>query len=164
MRSRYTGQSILIVGMSPGARTPIGRPALDPHGRGSGRRLVILSGIPIREFVTVFRRVNLLTDRAVGVARVGRGDRLVADIARSRAREIADAARGRSLLLAGQQVARAFGHSGRLYRFEAVMGVRAATIPHPSGLNRYWNDPRNRNRFSTFMSVVAEETRKYGDQ
>lgn len=50
-------------------------------------------------------------------------------------------------LLAGLKVARAFGVDGRLAdlagRRVEVGGGDALVIPHPSGLNHWWNDPKN---------------------
>lgn len=56
--------------------------------------------------------------------------------------------------LAGARVLAAFGVDRRgrtmaelVGRFVDLGGVPAVPVPHPSGLNHWWNDPRNPGRF-----------------
>lgn len=55
------------------------------------------------------------------------------------------------VLLAGHRVARAFGLRVGYLEWTTLRGRRAAVLPHPSGINRWWNDPRNRRRASRFI-------------
>lgn len=48
------------------------------------------------------------------------------------------------LILAGQRVCSAFSVAYLPLKFDVTpMGPSVLCIPHPSGLNRWWNDPQN---------------------
>lgn len=70
------------------------------------------------------------------------------DLAAEAADGLREELEGRLVLLAGKRVARAFGLSKPDY-FEPLPrapapGAVAWVVPHPSGINRWWNEPRNR--------------------
>jgi len=90
--------------------------------------------------------INLLRRRPPRAGR--KGDAFPRARARARARAAALALAGRPLVvLVGHRVAAAFGAAGRPYlRIFKLRGARAMVAPHPSGVNRWWNDPRNRRR------------------
>lgn len=57
------------------------------------------------------------------------------------------------VILLGVQVARAFGISeGDPIRSCEADGVRFHCVPHPSGLNRWYNDPDNRRRVGLVLA------------
>lgn len=58
------------------------------------------------------------------------------------------------VLLAGHRVARAFGVRAGYLEWTTLRGRRAAVIPHPSGINRWWNCPRNRRRARRFIAAA----------
>lgn len=75
-------------------------------------------------------------------------------------RLLSETLRGRRVVLLGANVSRAFGVSFRKLS-EVVLswhpvgeGLAAAVVPHPSGLNRWWNDPDNRVRARLFLRPV----------
>ena len=59
--------------------------------------------------------------------------------------------------LCGLRVARAFGVRGRIADLAGktageIGGCRLVVLPHPSGLNLWWNDPRNVRRLRRCLS------------
>jgi uracil-DNA glycosylase len=88
-------------------------------------------------------------------------------VARSRAAEIRDraAASGRPVLVAGRRAAAVFDipQPVEYLTWYRVGDVPVAVIPHPSGVNKWWNEPANRARFAAFMAAVlaAEERRRW---
>lgn len=60
-------------------------------------------------------------------------------------------------LLAGRAVGLCFGRRrSEMFRWFYLSDVRAAVVPHPSGLNRWWNDPANRERYAEFIRTVLD--------
>lgn len=128
---------MLFVGQAPGRGWKRGDKPLH------GSRLRALVG---RDFASV----NLLP-RWPG--KHGKGDAFDLKRARRAAARIERAHRGGLLVLAGHNVARAFRI--RSSYFEIVptrRGWLAVVIPHPSGINRWWNEPVNRRRAGQFFS------------
>lgn len=72
-----------------------------------------------------------------------------------KAREAADSVRadrpGRNLILAGRKVADAFGVPHQILTWYEKDGRLVAVLPHPSGLNRWYNDPANFHRAELFV-------------
>jgi len=66
------------------------------------------------------------------------------------------------ILLAGHRVGRAFGYMQDDYfaARDPIDDVEAQVfvVPHPSGLNRYWADPRNRIRARAFLEGLVRES------
>jgi hypothetical protein len=79
-----------------------------------------------------------------------------AHASRPRAAEIAEVARAsrRPILVAGRNAARAFGVEDPTYLtwYNVPPAVRLVVIPHPSSINRWWDEPQNRARFAAFMA------------
>lgn len=149
---------IALVGQAPGK----GDPKTPLMGR-CGRRLAFLMGVGFpSEYAELFARVNLL-DEYPGSSK-GKGDLFSVTNAREPAAEITALleASCNEVVLLGKNVARAFGvvEVDWLERFELVDGVRAAIVPHPSGANYWWNDPKNRRAAATFLRRVADRGRK----
>jgi uracil-DNA glycosylase len=148
---------VLIVGEAPTAATE-GYTALTEAGR-SGRRLARLAGV--EHLADRFGVINLV-DHWPG--RTAHGDAFPAGLARDNARLLlgslpADVA----LVLLGRRVERAFGlERGAYFRWRTVQDrqsdLRAVvTTPHPSGANRWWNEPANVRRARRFWRGLAEE-------
>jgi hypothetical protein len=104
------------------------------------------------EFRASFRLVNLLRDWP-GKAPGGCGDAFPMLEARLAARRFKMA---RRTALAGRLVAQAFG-LGRVPYFEWRRFGRddVVVIPHPSGINRWWNDRHNRARVGVFLQGLV---------
>lgn len=66
------------------------------------------------------------------------------------------------ILLAGRRVARAFRLWTPTYLEETQVvgiGVPVVVVPHPSGVNRWWNDRGNANQAKKFLERLGEDTR-----
>lgn len=132
----------LLVGEAPSRTSDPDRPF---SGR-SGDRLRDLLGAPLED---VFRVRNLL-DTWPGPGN-GKGSGWDADAARERALEVFDEIeRGVPTVFVGRRVARAFGHP---YDYLDVVGVAypMVVVPHPSGVNRWWNDAANEARAKALL-------------
>ena len=140
---------IVLVGYSPQHGADPSEP-LGVTRPGSGRHLARLCGLTLEEYVERFERVNLFyrTPPRPGPARV----------ARWRAAALLERYRGRRLVLLGNLVAAVFLQPTRRELFRWVsLGRRtsAALVPHPSGLNRWYNDAGNRRRAERFLRSLT---------
>lgn len=133
----------LLVGQAPSRDTDGGLPF---SGR-SGRRLAALAGFPHADLGARFELANVL-DRWPGKA--ARGDRFPAREARAAAARLPLA--GRRVVFVGAGVAAAFGARppAPLAWFDHA-GARCALLPHPSGVNRWWNDPAHAAAAAAFL-------------
>jgi uracil-DNA glycosylase len=140
----------LVVGQAPSRSHPAGAPAFSGKGS-SARRLEISAGVPPGTLLEHFDTVNLI-DFYPG--KVGKGDRFEREVA-ERSAALLVVRRWPVVLLAGKNVARAFGVRADYFRWAALVnGGRVAVIPHPSGVNRWWNCPRNRAKAARFLRAV----------
>lgn len=139
-----------FVGQAP-SRTSVGRPAFDGS---SGDRLARHAGLCDRdELRHAFALFNLLSTYP-GAA--GKGDGFVAcGRARRAVQRLRSRLRRRPVVLCGRHVARAFraDHLDWL-EWARVDGLRVAVLPHPSGVNMWWNDPGNRADARTFLDEL----------
>jgi hypothetical protein len=140
---------ITIVGQAPSRR--LNERALDCPG--SGDRLAALCGIPRAEMLARCRAVNLL---ARWPGKSGKGDGFDMRAARRAASKMR--MRGVVLLL-GWNVARATGSQSRTYlEWHRLRGALAVVFPHPSGVNRWYNDRANKRRAARFLRRLLKET------
>lgn len=115
----------------------------------SGGQLCKILRLDPDAYLALYSRANLCTG-AWGAA-----------LASERARTLLND-RPRALVLLGRKVERAFfgrrGGPGYFLCAEVPeSGVRALVLPHPSGLNRMWNDGRSRGRaLRAFRRLVKE--------
>ena len=67
---------------------------------------------------------------------------------------------GRVVLLLGRRVAWAFGAADTYFEIQHL-GTHADVyvLPHPSGINRWFNDRMNKQRIAEFMRGIVEQTR-----
>lgn len=150
----------VLVGEAP-SRDTEGRP---PFSGRSGRRLAELLGEDLDE---AFLLENLL-QRWPGPASSGKGSAFPLGPARKSARRLVREYRGRRFVLVGWRVAAAFGvpvHVARPLRWygdwaHSLDGSGAgagsfAVLPHPSGVNLWWNDPANVERARRFLREAA---------
>lgn len=135
----------ILVGEAPSSTSDPSRPF---SGR-SGARLAALLG---RELDSVFELVNLLPAYP---GRAGKGSGFDRELARARAAEIAATRGDRLLILVGHRVAAAFGLDGDYL----VERDGAIVFPHPSGINRFWNDPANVTRARRVLRSAAARTK-----
>jgi uracil-DNA glycosylase len=143
----------LLIGEAPSATSD---PTAPLSGR-TGARIEHFAGLAPGALASHFDLLNLL-DRFPG--RDGKGTLWPVDLARESAKRIAIALEGdgrpsRAIFL-GKRVAAAFGER-RLQpcrwaerRFGGRV-VEVALLPHPSGVNRWFNDPKNVKLASEFL-------------
>lgn len=118
--------------------------------------MAALSGLSFDEFLRTFDRANLLPLWPGPSGRKGAAFPVVA------ARLLADRMIGRfrfdrTVVLLGKRTAAAFGLS--VGYFEPVMIGRATVlvVPHPSGVNRWFNEPANVRRMARFMRRIVRQ-------
>lgn len=133
----------ILIGQAPGRRGNG-----EPLSGMAGRRLSALCGLDLRTFLETFDRTNVLP---AFPGRAGRGDYFPVAQARPAAEAMRPTLRGRTVVLLGWNVARAFRHTGRLHVWEDGWAIAA----HPSGCSAYWNDPDNVKSAQAFWTELA---------
>lgn len=140
----------IIVGEQP---SKTGDPSKPIEGR-IGRRLAECCGLSFDEYLRTFDRVNLLPKRIEYGPERGNGDAFNVRLAKGAARSLVGSwSSGRVFLILGKRAASAFGLVEVEY-FDACplgSGIKAFVVPHPSGINRWWNDPAHEVEMCAFM-------------
>lgn len=172
-RSAWASHRVVMVGQAPSANG-----SHDPRHALTGapmRKLFKVSGMNLMTYLRTFERHNLVP-RWEGYNRTGdssSGSRFDEGEASVTARVLADRlAGGRRLLCWGAPVLRAFSVEVDFepchWTLREVPGLDnaydcpVAYIPHPSGLNRWWNEPGNADRAGQFLrDLVADVARAY---
>lgn len=129
---------ILMIGENPGLS---GDPEATLEGS-VGKRLATYAGLDWRDYLDRTERRNLFPVYV---------DPWPRDEARDRAQRAFPYLIGRRTILLGQRVADAFEFHWPLLNWVEVGGVTVAIVPHPSGLNRWWNDADNRSQARRFL-------------
>lgn len=148
----------VLVGQAPSRTSEPDRPLSGM----SGKRLAGLLRMTEAELSASFCRINLV-DEFPG--KNGKGDAFPAAEARTKALLLMKRYAGRrvTLVLAGKKVAGAFGLRGRDYfergRFHEFPNIGFVTVPHPSGVNRWWNDAGNRRKAAKFFAELRKATK-----
>lgn len=155
----------LIIGEAPSKNEDVPQPIA---GR-VGRRLAECAGLTMEEFLAHFDRVNLLKDRQDTDDHGFTFDHARASLEAYKLRE--KFTRDQIVLLLGWRVARAFsvpkrwhGRNGLAVSLEYFVqynigDTEARIVPHPSGVNRWWNDPANYKQACEFMQNIVRRTR-----
>ena len=152
---------LLIVGQAPSRTSDPRRPL---EGDRIKRALTGLLGIDEATYLREVERVNLLATWAPKESG-GEGDAFDRALGRAAAACLANGhlrfPSQRHVLLLGRNVARAFDGvwtppsrlaDGVPIRWHVRnQTVWVAVLPHPSGVNRWWNDPKNRRAARRFM-------------
>jgi len=143
----------LIVGEAPSKNEFTERPI---EGR-VGKRLAGCCGMPLVQFLEHFDRVNLLHVRQDTKEKGFEFDLKAARVEAERLRD--GFKEDQIVLLLGGRVAEAFRVHDHYFVETRVNFARLYIVPHPSGVNRYWNDPANVEKMNTFMRLIVERTR-----
>ena len=139
---------VLLVGYCP---SHSGSPERPLDGPGTGHRLAKLCGLSHEAYLEKFDRVNLHYDTPL------KRDRVTRRAGEASATKILRHSLGRSIILLGCEVRDAFDvsevRSGEwLYIGEET---RLSWIPHPSGLNRWYNETDNTRRVEKFLRDLS---------
>lgn len=138
----------IIVGQAPSRSSDPSEPL---SGR-SGERLAFLCNCTHGEFLAAFERRNLL-DAFPG--KDGKGDGFVSPgEARLLAIPLISQFIDRRIILLGNMVATAFGVEYPHYAFFRHLGASYTVTPHPSGINRHWNEPGSVQTAAVFWRSV----------
>lgn len=138
----------LIIGEAPSKNEVTERPI---EGR-IGRRLAVCAGLSFGDFLHHFDRVNLLHERQEVFGKGFTFDTVAARIEADRLRS--SFGREQTVLLLGGRVAEAFGVRDEYFTRHVINDANAYLLPHPSGINRWWNDPMNMEKMNVFMRGI----------
>lgn len=133
---------VTFVGQAPSRQTK------DNAGWAEGRAVLALCALarmPYRELAAQARFVNLLR-RWPG--KRGKGDRWPINRAQRAAQHVQFTGR---MVFLGRQVAAAFGASRAYLRPFQLRGATCMVFPHPSGVNRWYNQAKNKRRASQML-------------
>ena len=148
---------VLIIGQAPALKDDRTSPL---SGR-TGHRLATLMDMDMEEFLTTFDRANLF-NKFPGKAESGGGDAFPLRQATTNAFKLMQdnpPDNYRAVILLGKNVAKAFNiqkpeffeWGGSTHRPPTVV------IPHPSGLNRWWNELSNEKIAREFLNEMADQ-------
>lgn len=138
----------LIIGEAPSKNEVTERPI---EGR-VGRRLAACAGLSFGDFLYHFERVNLLHERQETIGKGFTFDTVAARIEADRLRStfVPD----QVVLLLGGRVAEAFGIHDEYFTKHILNKAHAYLVPHPSGVNRWWNEAANVEKANAFMRGI----------
>ena len=145
----------LIVGEAPSKNQSPEQPI---EGR-IGLRLAVCAGMTLPEFLTFFERVNLLHVRQDTAAHGFQFDEQAAALEAEKFR--ATFTSERIIILLGQRVAKAFGITPTDCYFvqHSIGAADVRVLPHPSGINRWWNSKENLDHATLFMQNIVRRVR-----
>lgn len=145
----------MFVGQGPGKNHPPGSRPLEGK-KGAGARLAKLCGLTNEELLKRCDTSNLLPDWR---GKNGKGDNFPMNEAIISAELIwtkfFDYDR---VVLFGSNVASAFGMKNeKVLKWVVLEGTTVAVVPHPSGINRWYNDPENRKKAEKFLRKLIKD-------
>lgn len=149
------------MGQAPSKETD----GLPPFTGKCGKFLAEMLGLTQEEMLQRHDFINVLDawpGKGVG------GDKFPMAQAQTAAREKLNLLRDKPVvILLGNNVARAFGAKSFTYlswyeirnpdKMSDVVVPRMAVVPHPSGVNRYWNNPNNRATVRKFFDYLISQ-------
>lgn len=115
-------------------------------------RLAALLGVSVDEYLNVFDRANVL-DYWPG--RGTKGDLFPLAEARVAAELMKAKLKDRDVIFLGKKVAEAFRFGFDYLEWVCFCGGRAAVLPHPSGIVRWWNSPQNVRLAESFLKSAV---------
>lgn len=145
------GSKIVLVGQAPSRATD----GFPPFSGMSGRRLEEVSGLAPGKLPERFALFNVL-ERWPGPA--AKGDKFPIHRARKAAKRLLFALEGRRVVAIGRAVAKVLGVPPVVPDMVWSPHDKLAAIavlPHPSGVNLWWNDPGNKAAAAAFMRSLC---------
>lgn len=142
----------LLVGEAPGKNEVTEQPLM---GR-VGKRMAALAGLTYDEYLERFDRVNLLHVRQDTKEKGFEFDHAAASIAAHKLFLDGTIVPGRVVVMLGWRVTRAFFSPYYKAYFERYDcgDVAFYAMPHPSGVNRWWNEDENVRKASLFLRGI----------
>lgn len=109
-----------------------------------------LPNVTQKDYLNRFERRNLVPHKIVDMT-----------IARETAARIQKElwGTGRTVVLLGEEVRRAFGHPRSLLHPQVIGGATYRQVPHPSGRNHWYNEQKNRD----LVAMLLEDLYKGGE-
>lgn len=165
----------VIVGIAPARPGEEGQPLSAIAPQSTGRKIADMMGVAPKEYMRAFDRINLCPfARASGIP-VNEWKPAASNLG-------ASLLRGRRVILLGVNVAQCFGlviapkhdylkwwdYPGTSVPGYGLIGWNAgsrrppfshAILPHPSGRNRWYNEPENKEAASLFLKAEWERTK-----
>jgi len=142
----------VLVGQAPSKTSDVEKPL---SARPLSTSLCQLLSCDLLTYLSSFERINLL-NAWPGSSK--KGDLFPARLGAERAKELIPYFRGREVILLGRNVAKAFGLRDEfpLLRYRQEHCCEMAVVPHPSGVNLWWNDEENKKAAATFLKSAME--------
>jgi hypothetical protein len=154
-------RNLLLIGQAP---SKSGNPDRPLEGR-TAVTLAMLFGCGIDEYLCGTQRYNVLPG---WVGKHGKGDLFPMDLAKRNARRMRYSFGDCHVLFIGIATARMFDVRHKIMRWKRVKiadaqcgSFYAAIIPHPSGINRWWNDKDNVAAAKQFLRRSWRRCRKH---
>lgn len=147
-------EKVVLVGQAPSRDTD----GKAPFSGRSGKRIAQLMGIPHEDLPKRFALANIF-DSWPGKA--GKGDAFPLELARKRGWAARSDLKGRRVVAFGASVIKVLGYhpDDHLLKFmvreAGNSSLSIAYVPHPSGVNRWWNDPANVLKAREFLRRLA---------
>ena len=136
---------LLLIGQAPSRH---GDPTHPLEGR-IGLALCKLFGCSFHEYLQETERINVLMSWP---GKNGKGDAFPRAEASLSAKSLMRALAYRRIMFVGVATGRAFKFRGKpLQWVRRAGGIEAAVVPHPSGINRWWNSKTNKDRAARFL-------------
>lgn len=146
-----------LIGQAPSLLTS--KKGSRPFDGWSGERIALMIGRRRREMLERWVEARNLINVFPG--RCGeKGDHFDVDAARLAADAMMPQLRGRTAIIAGRKVADAFGIDAPFLSRVEKAGVVFWPIPHPSGVNLWYNDPLNAERVERLLRKLILERRE----
>ncbi len=147
---------VLIIGQAPALKDDRTSPL---SGR-TGRRLATLMNMDMEEFLTTFDRANLF-NKFPGKGKSGPGDAFPIQQATINAHKVMQnnpPDNYRAVILLGKNVAQAFNlQKPEFFKWDRTCRPFTVVIPHPSGLNHWWNEKSNQRIARKFLNEMADQ-------
>lgn len=141
---------VILLGQAPSATSDPG----EAFSGKSGARLAELCGLTHADFLKAFTRRNV-ADAYAGKQARGNGDRV---FNRALPDDFPAPGAGKLFIAVGAVAAQALGvkEAARHFQFYFINERIIVTVPHPSGVNRWWNEPTNVVKARKFWRWLAQ--------
>lgn len=148
----------ILVGQQPGKLNPPSKPLWAEHAGSTGYRIAMMAGLERDEYHEVFERFNINTLTDVKFSVTG--------VTKARGLRIRTGFREGDLIVAlGKEVCECLQLPvpDNYFEFQIAsgLGYMYAVIPHPSGLNRFYNSRDNWLQAEDFMRAIVAYPEEY---